>query len=90
MAFLERLFVSGDIADLIIIILVAEAVGLLTYWIMSRRGVPPVDVLIYLASGASLLVALRIALTDGPWQGIAIALSVSFITHLLDLGRRWR
>ena len=90
MAFLQRLVETGLVADLILCLLVAEAVGLLAYWRLARRGVPPMDVLIYFASGASLLMALRVALTDGHWTWIALALSASFIAHLIDLARRWR
>ena len=69
--------------------MVAELL-VLAAWRGSGRVSPAVaDVLPYLLSGAALLVALRIALTDGPWLLMALALLFAFAAHLYDLYRRW-
>jgi hypothetical protein len=43
-----------------------------------------------LASGALLLLALRAAIADTWWGWIALPLSLALVTHIIDLGQRWR
>jgi hypothetical protein len=42
-----------------------------------------------LAAGLCLLLALRVALTDGRWELVAAALAASLVVHLSDLRLRW-
>ncbi|GAC1620639.1 MAG: hypothetical protein NVS9B10_02580 [Nevskia sp.] len=82
-------FVSGRIVDLILLLMLAEGVLL---WIWHRRtasGVAPADLLVNLASGMSLLLALRAALLGLSWSWIAVALTAALFCHLADLRRRW-
>ena len=68
---------------------IAELLALAA-WRGGGRVAPALaDVLPYLLSGAALLLALRLALTDGPWPLMALALLLAFAAHLYDLFRRW-
>ena len=87
---MAALFASGLIADLILGLVALEAVGLSVYWWRSGRGVPPVDLVINLASGACLLLALRSVLMHQSWQATAAWLAAALAAHIADLARRWR
>ena len=87
---MAELFASGRIVDAILALVVVEA-ALLT--VLHRRrgvGVPPPDLLGYLASGAALLLAVRSALVGAPWTSTASWLAAALVAHLVDLARRWR
>ena len=86
---MAELFASGRIIDLILLLVAAEA-GLL--WLYARRGQGPAFVALAptLASGALLLLALRAAIADTWWGWIALPLSLALVTHIIDLGQRWR
>lgn len=82
---MEQLFASGRIIDLILVLMGAEYIAL---WLYLGRGVAGLGLAGYLASGAFLLLALRVALTGGGWMWIAALLGAAFAVHLLDLRRR--
>lgn len=84
------LFASGRLVDLILVLVVIEAVALILYWRRTRRGVAPLDLLPSLSAGAFLLLALRVTLTDGGWQTASACLAAAGLAHLTDIGRRWR
>lgn len=90
MTALEQAFASGRIVDLILMLVMAEAVGLVVFWTIKRRGIPPRALIANLASGAALMLAVRSALVDAPWTQVAAFLTISFIAHLADLTGRWR
>ena len=86
---MTELFQSGRVVDLILLLMIGELLALAA-WRGSGRVAPALaDVLPYLLSGAALLLALRLALTDGPWPLMALALLLAFAAHLYDLFRRW-
>ncbi len=87
---MEALVTSGAVADLILACLVLEALALLAWrrWRGTGPSVP--DILALLLPGAFLVLALRVALTGGPWPLILLALSAALIAHLADLARRFR
>ncbi len=83
-------FASGRAVDMILLLMIAEGAIL---WVLHRRtkaGVPPADLLINLASGMSLLLAVRAALLGLSWRWIALALTAALFCHVADLRRRWR
>lgn len=80
---LAGLFASGHAVDIVLAVIVAEAV-----WLLSRRRRPALDVLLALAPGALLMLALRAALTHMGWEWIAAFVALSFPVHLADLRRR--
>lgn len=78
---MQDFFDSGRAADLVIAVLLAEAAW--TAFAARRRTAPaPWGRLLHLASGLSLAVALRVALTGGAWPGVAAAMSAGFVFHL--------
>jgi len=87
---METLITSGRIADLILGLVVLEATVLIGYWYRSRRGIVPAELIFNLASGASLLLALRAALTQSGWRTVATFLAAAGLAHACDLYRRWR
>lgn len=78
---------SGRIVDLILALVVLEALGL-AWWLRGRGGVLPLAPT--LVAGACLLVALRAALAGAGWAWIAAALAGALAAHLADLGIRLR
>ncbi len=90
MTAMSELFASGRIIDLVLSLVALEAMALVVYRRLTGRGVAGSDLLPNLASGASLLVAARLALTGQEWHWIAAALIASLAAHLLDLSVRWR
>ncbi len=81
---LSAFFASGHAADLVLVVLAAEALLLL------RAGRSAIDVALLLLPGACMMLALRAALVGAPWPWIALALAASFPVHLADLIRRGR
>lgn len=86
---MHDLFVSGRIADIIIGMMVLEAAALIAYHSKTGKGIRPLQALAALAAGASLFVALRLALTGAPWLWIGAALAASLAAHIADLTSRW-
>jgi len=84
------LFASGRLIDLILVLIVIEAVALILYWSRTRQGVAPVDLLPNLCAGAFLLLALRVTLADGGWKTASACLAAAGLAHLTDICRRWR
>ena len=66
-----------------------ELIGLIIYRRRTGRGIDGSKLVITLASGLFLMLGLRAALTGADWHWIALALSASWATHLLDLKSRW-
>lgn len=87
---MDELFGSGRIVDLILLLMLGEAIALSAYNYLTGKELKPLDVLVALIPGACLLLALRGALTDGDWTSIALWLVAALITHLADLWRRQR
>ena len=83
-------FLAGPaLFDLVIAVLVLEAVLLLAWRRFSGRGVPVADLLPPVLSGLFLLLAFRIWVGDGAWLWVALSLLAALATHLFDLRRRW-
>ena len=75
----EALFQSGNIAILILAIMLAEALFFARY----LKRFP--GMIAGLAAGACLVLAMRSALLQQPWSSIAIFLSLSFVFHVLEI-----
>jgi hypothetical protein len=82
------LFASGHVADLVLIVLAAEA-ALLWAW-RRRMGGGPGSILGIVLPGVALVLALRLALTDAWWGWIGLVLGLALLAHLFDLAQRWR
>jgi MFS superfamily sulfate permease-like transporter len=75
----ESLFQSGNIALVIIAVMLVEVI-LLQRYIKLFPGM-----LAGLAAGACLVLALRAALLQQSWTIVAIFLALSFVFHILEI-----
>ena len=75
--------------DLIIALIGLEALVVLGWRVLSRRGPAPLPFLINLLAGAFLLLALRYALAGSSEAAIAVCLLAALVAHLADLRLRW-
>jgi hypothetical protein len=87
---LASFFSSGLAADLILLVLLAEAALLLAWHRRGGRGPGPRAVLGIVLPGLALVLALRFALTGAAWPWVALALVAAFAAHLFDLATRFR
>jgi len=87
---MAELFASGRVVDLILGLMVLEAVILGLLWARTARGVPPVPLIVNLLAGALLLLALRAALTETGPVATGTFLGLALVFHLADLALRWR
>lgn len=77
------LFASGHAADLILTVLLAEAV-----WLRAAKHWRWGAILSLLGPGALMMLGLRAALTGADWWWIALPLAASLPLHLTDLRTR--
>ena len=84
------LFASGHLVDLILIVVLVEAVGLMWLWKSCGRGIAPADLLPNLCAGAFLLLALRVTLSGGGWMMACLCLALAGVANIIDVSRRWR
>lgn len=87
---MQSLFDTGRAADLVLLALALEAMGL---WALRRfmgwgPGLRPLWP--FLLAGAAFALALRAALLGAGWHWVALALLAAFLAHLWDLAGRWR
>ena len=87
---MAALFESGRIVDLILVLMLAEAVVIGVFAMASRYRLPVAGLLLNLAAGACLLLALRAFLTDAGWMVAGIWLTLALFAHLADLLARLR
>jgi uncharacterized membrane protein YhhN len=85
-----ELFGTGRVVDLVLALMVVEAVALGLLWTRTARGVPPIALIVNLVAGALLLLALRAALTDAGPAATASFLGLALVAHLADLALRWQ
>ena len=79
---MQSLFDSGHAADIVLAVLLVEAV-----WLRGR-GWAIADLLGLLGPAALIVLGLRAALVGSPWYWVALPLALSLPLHLLDLKRR--
>jgi hypothetical protein len=87
---MTALFASGHIVDLILLLVLLEAVVLAVWHRRTGLGIAPAALAGILSAGAALLLALRAALVGAWWGWIAAPLLVALLAHLFDLRSRWR
>lgn len=87
---MAELFASARIVELIIGFMLLELIVLIIVRRKTGRGLSALDLLISLAAGFALLMALRAALLRMQWIPIALWLLLALAAHLADLARRWR
>jgi hypothetical protein len=74
--------------DLALVILVIEALALICHRFLTGRGLPVLTILLVSAAGLTLILALRLALNDGPAWAMAMLLMLGGLAHAVDLARR--
>lgn len=79
---MDEFFASGRAVDVVLIVLVVEAIWLKT------RGNLWTDIAPALLPAVLMMVALRAALTGMAWPFVSIPLALAFPIHLYDLKRR--
>lgn len=79
---MEALFSSGHAADIVLAVLLVEAIWLVV------RGRRALDVIAMLLPAALILLGLRAALVGAGWIWIALPLAAALPVHLFDLKRR--
>ena len=87
---MNDLFANGRIVDLILGLIVLEAIVLVVFRRSTGKGVAPADLIWNLLAGTCLLLALRGALLGASWHWIALPLALALVAHVADLGRRVR
>jgi hypothetical protein len=80
---IEAFFASGHAADLILGVLLVEAL-----WLRVGRGWSSGAIAGLLGPAALIVLGLRAALTGGDWWWIALPLAASLPLHLMDLRTR--
>ncbi|WP_296804842.1 hypothetical protein [Thiocapsa sp.] len=87
---MAELFASGRLIDLILGLVLVEAIALTVLYRLTGKGVAPRDLVGLLLAGAFLLIAVRFALTGADWVWIGLWLALALVAHLADLALRWR
>jgi hypothetical protein len=86
---LRGLFDSGRVIELILGLMLLEAVALVLWHQRTGRGIAPLDLCINLCAGALLLLALRAAIVASDPLAAAPFLAAALVAHIADLARRW-
>ena len=87
---MSDLLASGRLVDLILLIVVIEAIVLIVYWRATGKGIAPRNLLPNLIAGALLLLALRLTIAGAGWMAICGCLAAAGLANVVDLMRRWR
>jgi len=87
---MTALFLDGRAIDAIVALIAIEGCILVTWRARTGLGPPIAAVIANLLAGASLLLALRAALTGASLEAISACLIIAFAAHVADLAGRWR
>lgn len=87
---MAELFETGRVVDLILAVVALEALVLGGFAMRRRLRAPIAGLLLNLAAGGSLLLALRAVLTDAPWPVAGAWLALALFAHVADLALRLR
>jgi hypothetical protein len=87
---MNQLLASGGIFAVILLLMIVEACVLIPYYRRTGLGVAPAALLLTLASGGSLLLAIGAVLLKAPLVCIGLCLCLALVAHVADLGQRWQ
>jgi hypothetical protein len=87
---MAELFSSGRVIDLILALVVLEALALVIFHLRTGRGVSPVALMPSVFAGVFLLLAVRGALVGSAWGLIDLCLLGAMAAHFADLWQRLR
>lgn len=85
----QSLIETSRVADILIIVMLAEAAVLIGYRLVKARGFAVSHVVTNLLAGLFLVLALKAALASAPWQWIAASLALAGVAHAVDVIMRW-
>jgi hypothetical protein len=88
--FVSDLITSGRITDIMLLILVGEALLLTAIKVASGQGPSVASIWTNIAAGAALVAALKAVLTGARWEVVAMCLFAALLAHVVDLTVRWR
>jgi len=84
-----ELLASGRLVELLLAFVVLEAVLIIGYRSWRGDGIAPLPLLLNLAAGASLMLALNAAVTGSGSGAIAGWLVAALVFHVGDFAVRW-
>lgn len=87
---MSALFESGRIVDLILLLIVLEAIVIGVLGLTTRYRLPVASLLFNLAAGGFLLLALRAVLSEAGWMLAGLWLTCALIAHVGDMFLRLR
>ena len=86
---LQSLIQSGRAADILIAVMMFEAVALGLFRLITGRGFAVRLIISNLMAGLFLTLALKASLIGAPWPWTAASLAAAGVAHALDLVVRW-
>ena len=86
---MSDLFNNGILVDLILLLVLLEALILVAYWWATKRGIPPSALFPNLFAGGFLLLTLRAVIGGDGWETASLFLAGAGLSHVIDLYRRW-
>jgi CBS-domain-containing membrane protein len=89
MQVIQSLVESGHIVDLMLIFVALEIAAITIIRYRRTGDLSLLTLIANIGAGASLMVALRISLTSGSWQGITVCLLAALVFHTMDIAFRW-
>ena len=90
MNLINQLLASGGIVALILGLMVFEACLLIPYYQRTGKGIAPRELLLTLAAGGSLVLAMGAVMLAAPLRWVGMALGLALVTHVADICFRWR
>jgi tellurite resistance protein TehA-like permease len=87
---MDEFFASGRSIELVLLLIVVEAIVLMVLWRMRLCPLPPLATLLILAPGTCLLLAAHAALSGASWTWVSSLFLVALVIHLVDLRQRWQ
>jgi hypothetical protein len=85
---MRDLFASGRVVDVILALVVVEAIALAGWRRLTGRGLALRALAANLLAGGFLLLAVRAALVGAEWIWVAASLLAALLAHLADLAAR--
>ncbi len=89
MALLEEMIANGRIVDVMLAFIALEIAFVVGYRRMTGGGIALIPLLTNIGAGGSLILALRMSISDAGWPWVAGCLLCALFFHLADLAQRW-
>jgi hypothetical protein len=87
---MAEIFAGARAIELVLSLILLEAVLLIVLWRLRRCPLPPLATLLILAPGTSLLLASLAVLSGASWVTVSLLFLTALLLHLLDLRQRWQ